>query len=135
MRFSTRTTYGLRAMAFLADSKKRGDGFVSLSKIAENEEISPAYLERIFAKLKSSGMVTAEKGKSGGYQLAKKPNEIDVFSLIQCLEGNISPFYCVLKNGKINCGHTGKCRARKVLLLIEKEMNKTLSAIKLSDIL
>ena len=133
MKFSTRTTYGLRAMAYLADREK--DGYIPLSKIAANENISPAYLERLFAKLKKAGMIKAEKGTAGGYQLAKKSGEINIYSLIKTLEGKTAPFYCVLEKGKIKCVNTDKCRARKVMVVIEQEMCKTLSAIKLSDIL
>jgi Rrf2 family protein len=135
MKFSTRTTYGLRAMAFLAENAGHKDRPVSLARIADQEKISLSYLERIFSQLKKAGMVKAEKGKAGGYRLAKDADSISLYCLIQSLEGDISPFYCVPKNGKIICGNTNKCRARKVLLVIEKEMAKTLSAIKLSDIL
>ena len=48
MKFSTKSTYGLRAMIRLA--KEADQGSVSLSSIADKENISQKYLEKLFAK-------------------------------------------------------------------------------------
>ena len=68
MKFSTRTTYGLRAMTYLAREYKKKEP-VSLARVAKDEHLSLAYLERLFALLKREGLVKAEKGASGGYIL------------------------------------------------------------------
>ena len=78
MKFSTRTTYGLRAMIYLARRYESTES-ISLAQIAKDENLSLAYLERLFALLKKAGIVLAEKGKSGGYLLSKDPKQIDIF--------------------------------------------------------
>ena len=133
MKFSTRTTYGLRAMIRLAAGKS-GDP-LSLATISREEKISLGYLERLFARLKSAGLVRAEKGAGGGYRLAKKSDKIVIYDIIKALEGKMSPFYCLGENGKIYCDVRCRCGATLVLLKVQEAVNKTLREMKLSDLI
>jgi len=130
MKFSTRTTYGLRAMIELAN--KTGQGSIPLSFISEKEKISLSYLERLFSKLKKAGLVKSEIGVSGGYKLAKMPANIEVFEIVKILEGDMTTFRCLNENGKIKCGT--KCGAVDVLIKVQDAINKTLKSMKLSDL-
>jgi len=133
MKFSTRTTYGLRAMINLSNYWNKEK--VSLSKIAKDEDISPKYLERLFSRLKKSGLVVAEKGATGGYALAMDPKDITIFDIVKSLEGKMSPFHCVDESGKIYCGKDCKCGATLVLVKVQKAINDTLKGIKLKDLI
>jgi len=133
MKFSTRTTYGLRAMICLASSYKKDS--VSLPVIAKQEKLSLGYLERLFRNLKKAKLITSQKGKSGGYSLAKNPKEINIFSIISSLEGEMNPFHCIQDDGKILCGNKCNCGVTKVLLSVQDSVNKTLKKMKLSDLL
>ena len=77
MKFSTKTTYGLRAMIMLG--RYWGDGKISLATIAKHEGISVKYLEQIFSRLKKEKLVLSEKGANGGYSLTRKPSDISIF--------------------------------------------------------
>ena len=87
MIFSTRSTYGLRAIINLAKREKFGS--VSLAVIAKQENISLKYLERLFANLKKTGLIKAEIGANGGYLLAKSAKQINVYDIIKALEGKL----------------------------------------------
>lgn len=132
MKFSTKSTYGLRAIARLA--KTHGKGNVSLSSIAEEEKISLAYLERIFVNLKRAGIVKAAKGAAGGYRLAKKPRDLSALEVIRSLEGENSLFHCLGKSGKVFCSLRCDCAANQALIKVESALNKTLENIKLSQL-
>ena len=132
MKFSTRTTYGVRAMIALA--KNYGQGSLSLQNIARQEKISRGYLERLFARLKKDGLVKSEKGKDGGYQLSKDPKVINMFEIIKSLEGKMSPFHCLDEKGKIYCSEKCQCGATKMLVDVQKAINSTLKGIKLKDL-
>ena len=80
MIFSTRSTYGLRAIINLAKQQKFGN--VSLSVIAKQENISLKYLEKLFASLKKAGLVKSVKGATGGYLLAKDSKKITVYVVL-----------------------------------------------------
>ena len=133
MIFSTRSTYGLRAMINLA---KRGKlGSVSLAVIAKEEKISLKYLERLFAGLKKAGLVKAEMGAGGGYKLAKSAKKINIYDIIKALEGKLSSFHCSSKNEKIFCSSLCRCEVTQVLVKVEQAINSTLKDIKLNQLL
>lgn len=133
MIFSTRSTYGLRAMINLAKRQKQGS--VSLAAIAEEEKISLKYLERLFAGLKRARLVKAEIGAGGGYKLARSAKQINVYDIIKALEGEFNPFHCVGKKEKIYCGQVCDCGVTQVLVKVEQAINKSLKDIRLSQLL
>jgi Rrf2 family transcriptional regulator, cysteine metabolism repressor len=133
MKFSTRTTYGLRAMINLA--KNRNNGSLSLGVLAKQENISLAYLERLFAGLKKAGLIKAEKGAAGGYALAHDPEEIVVFDIVKALEGKLSPFYCMGEDGKIYCAAKCHCGATRVLSKVQEAVSVTLKSMNLGELL
>lgn len=132
MKFSTRTTYGLRAIIRLAENW--GKGSLALSVIAKDEKISQKYLDRLFAKLKKAKLIKAVKGAGGGYELAVDPGEIEIYEIIKALEGKMSPFHCLTEDGKIYCGNKCNCGATSVLLKVQQAINTTLKNIKLNDL-
>jgi len=133
MIFSTRSTYGLRAMINLAKKEKLGS--VSLAIIAKQEKISLKYLERLFSNLKKAGLVKAVKGASGGYLLAKSAKQINIYDIIKALEGKLTPSHCSSKNEKIFCSSTCHCEVSQVLVKVEQAISLTLKDIKLNQLL
>jgi len=133
MIFSTRSTYGLRAMINLA--KRTSEGSVSLAIIAKAENISLKYLERLFANLKKAGLVKSEIGAGGGYKLNRPARLVNVYDIIKALEGELNAFHCTGGNKKIYCGNQCKCEVNKVLEKVEQAINSTLRDIKLSQLL
>lgn len=125
MRFSTKAEYGLRAIVNLDPAGKKP---VSLAWIAEKEGLSLAYLERLFARLKKSGLVRADKGARGGYYLNKSANKINVLEIILALEGSVAPMVCVENK---NCGCN--CRIHPVWQKLYHQIKVTLQAMPLSD--
>lgn len=133
MQFSTRTTYGLRALINLA---KRKDGYnISLSDISQEENISLKYLEKLFASLKNAGLIKSIKGVNGGYRLAVKSNKINLFDIIKALEGKISPFHCLDDTGKVYCHNKCNCKATLVLKKLQQSIASTLKNLKLNQLL
>jgi Rrf2 family protein len=133
MKFSTRTTYGLRAMTSLARNYRKGS--LSLATIAKNENISLSYLERIFAKLKKTDLIIAEKGAQGGYTLADDPRKITTLDIVDSRDGEVSPFRCIKEGGEIDCGASKFCEVPKVLVKVQTAVVKTLKNINLSDLI
>jgi Rrf2 family protein len=133
MKFSTRTTYGLRAIICLAKNSRKSS--LSLVSIAEQEKISLKYLEKIFSILKKNNIIKSEKGMAGGYYLAKKPEKLSVYDIVLALEGQIIPFHCINEGGKVICRSQIQCGASKVLVKVQSAIIQTLKNIKLCDLL
>lgn len=132
MQFSTRTTYGLRAMSRLARNWNKGN--LSLAKISKDENISLAYLERIFSGLKKAELVKAEIGVKGGYYLPVSPDKINIYDIIKVLEGDIKLFHCLREDGGMSCKEGAGCGAVKALSKVQAAIYSTLKSMKLSDI-
>ena len=98
MKLTTKGRYGLRAVIDLAMYAKTEP--VSLSDVAERQNISISYLEQLIAKLKKAGIVQSTRGAQGGYALAKEPEEISVGEILRALEGSLSPVDCSAVDGE-----------------------------------
>lgn len=132
MKLSTKTTYGLRALIRLAASD---DGRpMSIANIAQKEDLSAAYLERIMSSLKKAGLVKAEKGTTGGYSLTDDPGLVSVLRIVNALESNRNLFQCIKKTKAGDCSSDCSCQADTALLSIEEKIRKTLSTIYLADL-
>src|SRR5438128_10927126 len=84
MKVSTRTEYGIRLLIQLA--RHDGDGPVSLAGVARREKLPHAYLEQLVGQLRRAGLVSATRGQSGGYQLARPAAEISMAYAVRILE-------------------------------------------------
>lgn len=62
--------------------------------IAAQTSLSPKFALKILRKLSLGGVVTAQRGKNGGYRLAKEPKDISVRELIELLDGPIAINRC-----------------------------------------
>ncbi len=133
MKFSTRTTYGLRAMIKLAENYDHNS--VSIAHISKEEGISSKYLERLFSSLKKAELITSAKGSTGGYKLSMSPDKIRVYDIVKILEGEIAPFHCLNDKGSITCSKSCNCGATAILIRVQESINSTLKSMKLSDLL
>lgn len=88
MRISTKGQYGLRAMVDLAVHST--DTPISLSSIAQRQELSLGYMEQVFSVLRKAGLVNSIKGAQGGYILADNPANITVGDVLRALEGDLN---------------------------------------------
>jgi len=127
MKFSSKAEYGLRAMVFLA---KEYPYLRSITEISLEENISAKYLEQIFIQLKKNDLIVSQKGKSGGYTLSRKPDQISVGEIVETLEGKIEPTKCY----SAQCENS-TCASKKVWVKLSQEIKKTLDNIKLSDLI
>ena len=98
MLVSTRGRYALRVMIDLAENQK--DGYIPMKTVAERQDISLKYLERILPSLVKSGYIEGIQGKGGGYKLCRKPEEYSVGEVLDLMEGTLSPVACL--NGESN---------------------------------
>ena len=132
MKLSTKTTYGLKAMIYLAKTK---DKAVSLTEIAKGEGISIKYLEAIFAQLKKSGLVKSARGASGGYSLATPINKITLAQIFVSLEGEKALASCSSNHKPKICNFTCNCGVSQVTDKLNTAIEMTLKKIKLGDLI
>ena len=93
MMISTRGRYALRVMIDLAEHAT--GGYIPMKEVAQRQEISLKYLERILPILVKNGLVEGVQGKGGGYRLSRTPEEYTVGEILRLTEGDLAPVACL----------------------------------------
>ena len=122
---STRARYGLRALIYICSKAK--DKAVSVREISENEDVSADYLEHLLHAMKSAGLVKSIRGASGGFQLAKPPENIRLKEIFTSLDEKFDPVWCLREDEQ--CSRQEECLSRplwrKFGVLIDKFLSET----------
>ena len=132
MKISTKGRYALRMLLDLAEHKD--DGFIPLKEIAERQSISKQYLEQIVSLLNTSNILRANRGKQGGYKLAKEPVHYSVGQILRVTEGSLAPIAC-LEDEVNQCDRVTFCKTLPMWTGFEKVINEYLDSISLQDML
>lgn len=66
------------------------EGLVSLGEISDRQDISLAYLEQLFVKMRRAGIVQSVRGPGGGYQLAVDPNAVRVSDVLEAVDEDMN---------------------------------------------
>lgn len=127
---STRARYALRAMIELALHEDAGP--VLLRDIAQAQRISPKYLEQLTIPLRRAGLLQAERGPHGGYELAKPADQITAGEVIEAVEGPLDLLDCV--RSAEACDRTPFCAARTLWARVSEAMTAVLYQTTLADL-
>ncbi len=90
---SRKTKYAINALVHL--TKRKNEGPILISEIAESEHIPQKFLESILLDLRKAGFLASKKGKGGGYYLLKDPKEINLADVMRLFDGPIALLPCV----------------------------------------
>ena len=131
MMISTKGRYALRVMLDLAD---QAEGYLSLKEIADRQQISVKYLESIAAILNRAGLVRSQRGKDGGYCLARPAKEITAAQVLRLTEGTLSPVACPSLEGN-PCQRAETCKTLPLWRVLDETIDRTLSSVTLEDLL
>jgi Rrf2 family protein len=134
--------YALKALLTLADeSKRETPEALTIEEIAKRSGAPKRFLEHILLEIRNAGIIASTRGRSGGYQLIKAPEQVSVSELLRMIDGPIAPLACLSRRAYQRCDDCQDeqtCRIRKVfaevfwsyLVLIE---SLTLADIQRSD--
>lgn len=133
MMVSTKGRYALRVMLDLAiqDSKE----YISLKSISERQGISMKYMEAIVAMLNKAGLLQSQRGKIGGYRLARKPEEYPVGEILKLTEGTLAPVACLEEGCTAGCEQSANCLTRPMWQKLDTLIDDYLASVTLQDLL
>jgi Rrf2 family protein len=109
-----------------------GEAPVILRDIAEGQQISLHYLENIFVRLRTAGLVKSTRGAQGGFTLAKSPSEIQLSEIVEALEGSMAPVECV--DDPQACERASFCAVRDLWVEMSAAMSQVLESVTLQDL-
>lgn len=132
--FSTRGEYGVRLMVELA--RHYGDGPVSLTEMADHEELPRPYLEQLVVSLRQAGLVRSTRGARGGYELSRPPADIRMGAVLRALEGPLAPMVCASEDpGHAGiCGRTGFCNVNLLWVKVRDAVSEALNSVSLAEL-
>ena len=93
MQFSIGVEYAFHSLFYMVDLPERKT--VGIKQIAELNGITETYLSKVFAKLRKAGIVRSITGVKGGYELARRAEDISFWDIIEAIEGTSFFFQCV----------------------------------------
>ena len=91
-----RTDYAIRALIVLAGATTPP---VPANAIGEAMDIPTGFLQQVLLELTQAGLVTSRPGPSGGFALARSPEDITVLQIVEALEGPLRTSQCALRGG------------------------------------
>lgn len=129
---STRGRYALRVMIDLAENSE--NNYIPMKKIAERQNISLKYLERILPALTKNNLIEGAHGKGGGYKLTRDPKEYTVGEILRLTEGDLAPVACLECNAK-PCERYAECRTRAMWEKYYSLTNEYFDSITIADLM
>ena len=132
MMISTRGRYVLRVLIDLAEHY---DGhYTAMKEVAQRQNISLKYLEKILPLLVKEGYIEGVHGKGGGYILTREPSEYRIGDILRLTEGNLAPVACLEQNAT-PCNRTAECRTLPMWNHLNKMINEYLDSVTIADLM
>ena len=119
-------------MVDLALLSQRGP--VPLEKISQRQRVSPYGLELLFTQLRRHKLVRFTRGREGGYEPARRPNEITVAEVVQCVKEPPDRRSTFCAEGRVG-DNAGKCLTQELWAGLDEVMHGVLSAVTIQDLL
>ena len=125
MRLTNFTDYGLRILILAARSQDR---LVTIDEASQTFSLSRHHVAKIVRRLAGAKIVTTRRGQSGGFSLARPPEQITVGDIVRLLEADQALVECFRADGG-TCVLTPECRLKGVLArgreAFHQELDKT----------
>ena len=128
LRMSKMTDYGTVVMTYLAREPSRVH---AASEIAEQVHMTVPTVSKILKSLARAGLVSAQRGTKGGYQLMRPANEISMAEVIDALEGRFGLTECTTVPGQ--CEQETSCSVRANWERINGVVRNALEGVMLAE--
>jgi FeS assembly SUF system regulator len=130
LRLSKLTDYAVVIMAYLSQHPGLA---INAKNIAEHTGISLPTTSKLLKRLSHEGLLHANRGVKGGYQLAYPATDISLGTVIQTLEGQIALTEC--SHTTLACSLEKQCTIRDNWRRISAFIQATLMHISLADLI
>jgi Rrf2 family protein len=132
MIFTRSTGYALLALAELATLEDA----IDTAHLSERIGVSKYFLAKLLQNLSKKGIVKSFKGVNGGFVLEKKPPEIQVIEIFQCVEDKDFLVYeCAQSQDDCPNNRASVCSIWPFLNLLEDNILKYLEKFTLEDVI
>lgn len=122
--------YGVIVATHLAADPQRQ---LTAATVAEEVRLPRATVAKILKALAHAGLVSATRGATGGYRLARDARTISVAEVVAAIDGNIGLTQCSVHVA--DCARTDYCPTRPHWTAINRAVEEALAAVSLDAML
>ncbi len=127
---TTTSGYALRSMVVLAELGE--SEAVSSQRIARGSGVPRKYLSKILADMVCAGLLTAGRGRGGGFRLAKRSERIRLFEVVAPFEPVSDQPMCPL--GKLAWTDAAPCGAHQRWKAVQLAYDRFLRETTIADV-
>lgn len=129
--FTQPSAHAIRAMTFLA--RQPAGEFQQVRVLAGALDLPAPFLAKILQPLAARGLLESQRGRGGGFRLARRPAEITLHQIVETQEPVAGPRQCVL--GQAECGDDRACPLHDFWKRATETFHGRLAGTRLSDML
>jgi Rrf2 family protein len=128
--FSQTSEYAIRALSILA--RHPHDQFVLVGTLAAGADLPHHYLSKILQNLVRMQILESRKGSKGGFRLARDPDRISLYDVVNAIENLGTTRRCLL--GQAECTDERACPLHSFWVRIHNDYLDTLQHTSLGDL-
>ncbi|MEV8093468.1 Rrf2 family transcriptional regulator [Kitasatospora sp. NPDC085879] len=112
---------------------------VPAARLAALHDVSPSYLAKQMQALSRAGLVHSIQGKTGGYVLTRKPEEVSLLDVVQAVDGASPAFVCteIRQRGPLGTPPeqcTKRCPIARAMGAADAAWRASLAAVTIADL-
>lgn len=132
MQLNQATDYAFRVVLHFAALEP--ETVVPGQSLAAMQQIPSRFLLKIMRSLTQAGIIKSFRGISGGYALAKPPQSISLYDVIEAMEGEITIHRCLAQDGGCNRFPSGRCVVHQALASVQTSLIGNLRKVSFADL-
>jgi Rrf2 family protein len=113
-----------------------GRELVPVSELAHSNRLPQKFVERILLELREAGYVETQRGKNGGYLLAKPMEKVRMGEIIRLIDGRLAPIACASETDYVRCTCPDEehCGLRMLMIDVRNAIADILDRYTLGDV-
>lgn len=131
MRITRACDYTIRTLVFMAKSPINIT--FMRTDLAKECNVPDSFLGKILQSLAKSDILISERGKKGGFKLAKEPNNISIYDIVVAVDGPIVVNNCLDEN--FECSLAMDCNTTFIWHDIQNKLVEELKKYSVQDII
>jgi Rrf2 family protein len=131
MQLTRKADYAIRSMIYLASLPE--NRIALIGEISAATQVPSAFLAKILQQFVKKGLAISSRGVSGGFSLAKNPEQITLREVIETVDGPLNPNICVMSDGA--CSLSKACPVHPVWRRIQSTVQGILDEVTLKTMI
>lgn len=130
MRLTRAGEYAIRCVLYLAMHTDRE--LIGRKEIAEAMDMPAQFLGKVAQQLAKAGIISIRQGSQGGFELARRPEDITLLAVIEAIDGEIFLNDCIQRPE--SCDRQTLCSVHQIWDKARRQLRSTLGGVTLAEL-